>query len=170
MGRYEPDTTWFLAQLKPNCAQVASRNLARQGFETFLPLEEVTRRAGSKFVTAVQPMFPGYIFVAFDIAQGGWRAINGTYGITRLVGFGKDPAPVPAEIISGLMGRCDTQGKFMASRPLAPGDQVTIPRGPFVDFVGEVEKIAPDARVWVLLDLMGGKMRVSVPAEELRPA
>lgn len=170
MGWHDPDTTWFLAQLKPNCAQVAVRNLARQGFETFLPLEEVTRRARSKFVTAAQPMFPGYVFVAFDIAQGGWRAINGTYGITRLVSFGKEPAPVPTQIVRTLMERCDADGNFAASRPLAPGDQVAMPRGPFVDFVGEVEKLAPDARVWVLLDLMGGKMRVSVPAEELRLA
>lgn len=99
MTFHERGTTWFLAQLKPNSVKIAERNLKRQGFRTFLPVEEVTKRAKSKFVTAEQPMFPGYIFVAFNVTKGGWRAINSTNGITRLVSFGKDPAPVPLDII-----------------------------------------------------------------------
>ena len=44
-------------------------------------------------------MFPGYIFVAFNVTKGGWRAINPTNGITQLVSFGKDAALVPLDII-----------------------------------------------------------------------
>ncbi len=161
-------TTWFLAQLKPNSVKIAERNLKRQGFRTFLPVEEVTKRAKSKFVTAERPMFPGYIFVSFDVSKGGWRAINSTNGITRLVSFGKDPAPVPLDIISGLMLRCDAQGKLIPPKLLSPGDQVAMTHGPFADFVAEVEKIDPDRRVWVLLDIMGGKTRVAVNAGQLR--
>lgn len=161
-------TTWFLAQLKPNSVTIAERNLKRQGFRTFLPVEEVTKRAKSKFVTAERPMFPGYIFVSFDVTKGGWRAINSTNGITRLVSFGKDPAPVPLDIISGLMLRCDAQGKLMSPKLLNPGDQVALTHGPFADFVAEVEKIDPDRRVWVLLDIMGGKTRVAVDARQVR--
>ena len=168
MTFHDRGTTWYLAQLKPNSVKIAERNLKRQGFQTFLPVEEVTKRAKSKFVTAEQPMFPGYIFVAFDTATGGWRAINSTNGITRLVSFGKDPAQVPLDIISGLMLRCDAKGKLLPPKLLKPGDQVTLTHGPFADFVAEVEKIEPDRRVWVLLDIMGGKTRVAVGADQLR--
>jgi len=34
--------------------------------------------------------------------------------------------------------------------------------------VAEVEKIAPDRRVWVLMEIMGGQKRVAVGAEQLR--
>lgn len=71
MTFHDRGTTWFLAQLKPNSVKIAERNLKRQGFRTFLPVEEVTKRANSKFVTAVRPMFPGYIFVSFDATKGG---------------------------------------------------------------------------------------------------
>jgi transcriptional antiterminator RfaH len=168
MTFHDRGTTWFLAQLKPNSVRIAERNLVRQGFRTFLPMEEVTKRAKSKFVTAEQPMFPGYIFVAFNVAKGGWRAINSTNGITRLVSFGKDPAPVPLDIISGLMLRCDAKGKLMSHQLLNPGDQVAMTHGPFADFVAEVEKVEPDRRVWVLLDIMGGKTRVAVDADLVR--
>ena len=40
--------------------------------------------------------------------------------------------------------------------------------GPFADFIAEVEKIAPERRVWVLMDLMGSQTRVAVGADQLR--
>lgn len=168
MSVHDDGSTWFLAQLKPNSAKVAKRNLKRQGFQAFLPIEEVTKRGESTFMTAEKPVFPGYIFVAFDVAKGGWRAINATQGITRLVSFGAAPAPVPWDIVAGLMQRCDGQGKFISSAPVSPGDQVVLPYGPFANFVATVDKIEPDRRVWVLLDIMGGKTRVAVPPDHVR--
>lgn len=160
--------SWFLAQLKPNCASIAEKNLKRQGFKTFLPMEEGTRKRNGKFITAMRPLFPGYIFVAFDVARGFWRTVNSTQGITRLVSCGKEPAPVPLDLVSQLMLRCDSQGKWSPPKPLQPGDQVTLTKGPFANFVAEIEKIAPDRRVWVLLDFMGGQTRVAVGADQLR--
>ena len=94
-----------------NCANIADKNLKRQGFQTFLPMEEETRQRNGKFVTAMRPLFPGYIFVAFDVARGFWRTVNSTYGVTRLVNFGKEPTAVPLDLVSQLMLRCDAKGK-----------------------------------------------------------
>jgi transcriptional antiterminator RfaH len=168
MTSHEHDTSWFLAQLKPNCARIADKHLTRQGFQTFLPLEEETRQRGGKFVTAERPLFPGYIFVALDVARGFWRQVNSTHGVTRLVSFGKEPAAVPRDLVSQIMQRCDASGKLLPPKVLKPGDQVTLTTGPFANFVAEVEKIAPDRRVWVLMEIMGGQKRVAVGAEQLR--
>jgi len=168
MSFHDRGATWFLAQLKPNCARIADRNLTRQGFRTFLPVQQETTRNHGKFLTSLKPLFPGYIFVAFDMAQGGWRAVNSTYGITRLVSFGAAPATVPFDLISDLMLRCDAKGKLLPPRILKPGDEVSLTAGPFADFVAKVEAIARDKRVWVLLDLMGGPTRVALDADGLR--
>lgn len=161
-------TSWFLAQLKPNCANIAAKSLTRQGFKTFLPLEEETRQRNGKFITAMRPLFPGYIFVALDVARGLWRTVNSTYGITRLVSFGTEPATVPSDLVSHLMLRCDAQGKLLPPKLLKHGDQVTMTTGPFANFVAEVEQIAADRRVWVLMEIMGGQTRVAVGADQLR--
>jgi len=168
MTLHESGTSWFLAQLKPNCAKIADKHLKRQGFQTFLPLEEETRQRNGKFITAERPLFPGYIFVAFDAAQGLWRKVNSTYGITRLINFGREPATVPRDLVSQIMQRCDASGKLLPPKVLKPGDQVALTTGPFANFVAEVEKITPDRRVWVLMDLMGGQTRVAVGAQQLR--
>jgi transcriptional antiterminator RfaH len=160
-------TSWFLAQLKPNCANIVDKNLKRQGFQTFLPLEEETCQRHAKCVTGTRPLFPGYIFVAFDVAHGLWRTVNSTHGIARLVSFGKKPAAVPQELVSQLMLRCNGNGELLPTKFLERGDRVTLTNGPFANFVAEVDKIAPDRRVWVLMEIMGGQTRVAVEADQL---
>ncbi len=168
MSYHDRGANWFLAQLKPNCGQIAERNLKRQGFETFLPLEELTQKQRGKFVTRLRPVFPGYIFVCFEAARGFWRSIHSTYGVTRLVSFGDEPAAVPLDIVSQLMLRCDADGKLLPPKVLQPGEEVRLTIGPFADFVATVEKTTPDQRVWVLMDLMGRQTRVAVEPDQLQ--
>ena len=101
----DKNLTWFLAQLKPNSVRIATANLTRQGFRTFLPMEKITRQFDGRFTAALRPLFPGYIFVSFDASLGLWRKVNSTQGITRLISFGKEPAPVPLDLVNELMMR-----------------------------------------------------------------
>lgn len=162
--------SWYLTQLKPNCAWIAEKNLNRQGFETFLPLEEATTERRGKFVTNVQPLFPGYIFVRLDVSKGSWRSVNSTYGVTRLVSFGAAPAPVPHQLVDSIQSRCDDTGKLLPPDKLKPGDKVSLASGPLAHFIAHIDEILPDQRVWVLLDIMGGQTRVKVDARQLRLA
>lgn len=168
MGLHDRDRTWFLAQIKPNCSKIAQQNLKRQGFTTFFPLQEETTRRHDRFVTTKRPLFPGYIFVAFHIEHGHWRAINSTQGITKLVSFGSSPSSVPSELVAELMLRCDPTGMMQPATEFQPGDQVRLAAGPFTDFVATIEKIEPDQRVWVLMDIMGRRSRVTANQEHLR--
>ncbi|MCC5975489.1 MAG: transcriptional activator RfaH [Rubellimicrobium sp.] len=170
MKDHDPATPWFAAQLKPNSHQIAQRNLARQGFRVFLPLEEETRRTHGKFVTRLRPLFPGYIFVALDRASGSWRAVNSTYGITRLISLGAEPTPVPTALIDALMRRCDDEGLLLPPEAFQVGDQVVVAKGPFTDLVATIEMIDRDERIVLLMELMGGQTRVSVSPDHLRKA
>lgn len=160
--------SWFLVQTKPNGHRLAERNLNRQGFETFLPLQEVTQRKASRFVNDLRPLFPGYMFVAFELEDAPWRKINGTFGVSRLVSFDQTPKPVPLTLVAGLMSRCDASGKLLPPKILKAGDDVELLTGPFAKFVGTVESIDAEQRIWVLLELMGQKTRVRVPQEQLQ--
>ena len=79
---------WYLAQCKPNATHVAVRNLDNQGFVSFLPLQEGTKRKGKGFQNQIRPLFPGYLFVQLDVNDGPWRKINNTRGVARLVRLG----------------------------------------------------------------------------------
>ncbi|MCC6007575.1 MAG: transcriptional activator RfaH [Rhodobacteraceae bacterium] len=160
---------WYLAQFKPNAHRIALRNLSRQGFGAFLPLTETTGRSGARFAQRQRPLFPGYLFVSFAPEGGNWRAINSTQGIVRLVAFGGAPAPVPTALVEGLRARCDANGLVRSETMPPPGSMVRLRTGPLADFVARVEGMAPERRVWVLLELMGQPVRVAVETDGLDP-
>lgn len=161
---------WFVAQVKPNCLSLAVRNLRRQGFSIFAPTLEVTRRRGDAFKTAYAPLFPGYIFLSLGAEIVHWRSVNSTYGVGRVVSFGGAPAAVDGRFVDALRARCDAEGRILPE-PAGPsfrvGEEVRVSVGPFANLVGQIEKMAADGRVTVLLGLLGGRTRVGVSAAHL---
>ena len=160
-----PQVSWYLVQVKPNSYKIAERNLKRQGFSVFSPTYEETRKRSGRFTTVVRPLFSGYLFVSFPHKSAPWRAINSTYGVSQLVTLGQGaPRPVPVDLISSLMLRCNHDGRLKPLTTLQSGDAVRLTSGPFVDFTAKVEKISANQRIWVLLDLMGQETKVVVSA------
>ncbi len=169
MDSVEDIEAWRLVQIKPNCLHIAHRNLQRQGFRVFCPLEETTRRRAGRFVTIEAPLFPGYLFLGVNNDSAPMRVVNSTYGVSRIVSFSDDaPAEVPRAIIDGLMARCNENGLLKPIESLTPGDEVRITTGPFADFVGKVETISGEKRVWVLLDLLGGSTKVALQKKNVQ--
>ena len=168
---------WYLIQFKPNSHRLAERNLHRQGFQTFLPMQKITRRKASRFVSDLKPLFPGYMFVSVNSELAPWRAINSTIGVSRLVSLEGKPKPLPLQLISGMMLRCDTSGTLLPPKSLNEGDSVEMLTGPFANFVATVDTfvatvdtIDPEQRIWVLINFMGQKTRMQVTADQLQLA
>jgi len=152
---------WFLAQLKPNAWRIAEENLRRQEFKVFNPLEERTVARRGRFAKELRPLFPGYLFLSFDVATAPWRAINSTYGVARLVTFeAHKPQVVPAALVEEIMARCDSEGRIVPPAELEPGETVRFNTGPFADLVAKVESVAPDKRIWLVLEALGRETRV----------
>ena len=163
-------STWYLIQTKPNAHNTAARNLARQECDVFLPLVEQTRRRAQQFRTELRPLFPGYLFVGLREQAPSWRTLNSTHGVSRGVSLDGTYRPVPEALISQLQDQCDEAGVFRAQDVFTSSDVVQIQTGPFASFLAEVEDMAPDQRIWVLIDLMGQKSRVAVDHQDLRRA
>lgn len=162
---------WYVAQLKPNAGAIAERNLRRQGFELFAPHEQCAVRGASAFRTVRRPLFPGYVFVRAGADEAApsaaLRSVNGTQGVVRLVSFGANPAPVPQGFVEALIERHDEGGRLVPPQMLREGDRVRMASAPFVDMIGSIEKISAERRIWVLLDLLGTKVRLSASSENL---
>ena len=159
---------WYLIQFKPNSHGLAERNLHRQGFETFLPMQKITRRKISRFTNDLKPLFPGYMFVSSNPSPAHWRMINSTIGVSKLISLEGQPKPLPTQLISGLMLRCDASGILLPPDSLSEGDSVEMLTGPFTNFIATVDTIGPEQRIWVLLEFMGQKTRMQVSASQLQ--
>ena len=159
---------WYILQFKPNSHLKAVMNLNRLGFETFLPLHKHTSRKLSSFVNTYKPLFSGYMFVSFDRKNTHWYKINSTYGVLRLITFNSVLIPVPKNFIDNLMQRCDLNGKLLPTKKLKKGDQVTVSKGPFANFVATVEKYEDEQRIWILMDLMGRETKIHTSSDALQ--
>jgi transcriptional antiterminator RfaH len=162
--------TWYAVQCQPRREEQAARNLKNQEFGVFLPRRMKTRRHARKLENVATPFFPGYLFVHFDIARDRWRAINGTYGVVRLVGSSTQPAQVPSNIVDALLGECDAVGMMRPHLDFVPGQSVRVTVGPFADFIGTLDRLDDDGRVRVLLDMMGGRIPLFLARENIAPA
>ena len=159
---------WFVLQFKPNSHHQAAKNLNQQGYETFLPFHKTTSRKASRFISSIQPLFPGYMFITFDKTKTEWHKINNTYGVSRLVTFNSNLKSIPTKFVNDLIKRYDTSGNLLLKKKLKKGDEVTVLEGPFANFIASVETYETNQRIWILMDLMGRKTLIQTSSDILQ--
>lgn len=165
MGELSENRRWFGVKTQPRKELLAELHLKRQGYITYLPRIVVPGSPGRRGVVPARaasfgPFFPGYLFVELNLAREGWRSINGTVGVSRLVQFGRDPSPVPSGLVEDLIERTDANGVLGFEDALSPGDKVRIVGGGFDGLIGELVSLDGVGRVGVLMDLMSRKVIV----------
>ena len=158
---------WYLLQTKPNAQVLACKHLKQQGFEVFLPLMVKTSKRAGKFLDKKVPLFPSYLFVGTKMQDIPWKSINATRGVSKAVSLDGHYRPVNKQIIEGIKCRCDKNDILVAMDSLSSGDLVKIERGPFTNFVCNVEEIADKKRVWILMDVLHQKTRAKVSLGDL---
>jgi transcriptional antiterminator RfaH len=159
-------TRWYVVQTQPHGEGKANIHLRRQGFLTYLPRYLRQRRHARRTEIVARPLFPGYMFVAFDLARDRWRSVHSTFGVSNLVLAGEEPLPIPDDVLEQIRAREGDDGFVVLGLPagLKLGSTVRLIDGIFADARGVLERIADDRRVAVLLRLLGREVRVSVPA------
>ena len=97
------------------------------------------RRKASRFVSDLKPLFPGYMFVSVNPELALWFKIKSTIGVSRLVSLEGKPKPIPLQLVSGLMLRCDASGRLLPLKSLNAGDSVELLTGPFSNFIATID-------------------------------
>ena len=165
-----PDNNeWYVVMTKAGSEHLAFTNLQRQNFTAFLPRRWVTKRRTRGFHSALEPVFPGYLFVSLDLDIHRWRSVNGTYGVSRLVTFGDKPVPIGRDVIETFQLSTGENGALVFTEPMRPGDRVRLVSGPFADHLGVLETLDRQGRVRLLINLLSGQVRLSALRADLEP-
>lgn len=161
---------WYVAYTRTGMERLAQGHLERQGFSVYLPRRLKQRRHARRVDTIAVPLFPRYIFVAFDTSADRWQAVNGTHGVSNLVGAGEHPSAVPGGVIEAIREREDAEGLVNIGDPdrFAPGEAVEITQGALADQVGIFKCANDNQRVTLLLDLLGRETEIQLPAAAIR--
>jgi len=155
---------WYVVQTQTHAENKAAAHLLRQEFSIYLPRYQKRRRHARKTEMVAAPLFPRYLFVGVDMATQRWRSIQSTFGVSRLVCNGDEPAAVSASVVEALQRREDENGFVLLEhrQRFSAGDHVRVIDGAFADCLGLFEGVRDDERVTLLLDLLGRKVRVMI--------
>jgi len=166
-----PHERWYVAQTLAKREFGAVLQLDAQGFRTFLPYLMKTVRHARRTRLVKAAVFPGYLFVALDSRRDRWRSINGTIGVARLLTAGDGgPLPVPVGVVEALFAYLDDSGVCSFDRDLVIGQNVRVLVGPLAQAVGQLVRLDGRGRVRVLLEILGGKVHVTIDKSALEAA
>ncbi|TIM57135.1 MAG: transcription antiterminator NusG [Mesorhizobium sp.] len=158
---------WYAASVFPGKEDVAERHLRTQGFHSFVPRCEKTTRHARRIETRPAAYFPGYMFIALDVALQRWRSVNGTFGVRSLIMQGERPLPVPSGLVERFIALTGRDGLLDFSGGLAAGASVRILSGPFAEMIGRLDRLDPAGRARVLIAIMNGEIPVDMDSREL---
>ena len=83
---------------------------------------------------------------------------------------GERPSVVPTGIVDNLMQHTDQKGGVRLDDGLKVGQKVKIVSGPMNELIGELLTLDDSGRVRVLLEIMSGKIVVTLNRSTLHPA
>jgi transcriptional antiterminator RfaH len=154
---------WHCVRTKPKHEHIAAATLRKNlGLEAFLPrlrLERATRRGA---VSAIEPLFPCYLFVRCVISER-LDEIKHANGVSSLVQFGGKIPVVEDFIIEELQECFEADEPMTIENRLIPGCEVAVAGGAFDGMHAHVLRNMPaKRRVQILLDVLGQPTPVEV--------
>ena len=139
---------------------VARDQLAKQGFEVYLPLWVAAKPSPSGSDQVRSAMFPRYLFLRLRHQAQSVSPVRSTQGVSRLVQFGSEPALVNDELINDIRQMEATRSNDQdALEPFEKGCQVTVLDGAFKGVNAEV--LSSDSqRVILLFHILGNAQQL----------
>ena len=160
---------WYAVFSKPRQEAVAEVNLARQGFEVWLPKIQHSRHRAGRWVKLVEPLFPRYLFIRLRRGEDDFSPIRSTRGVSGLVRVGMQPATIPQAVLDRLQASVDQRTGLLVPRAMAlePGDRVEVVEGPCRGLEGIFQARSGADRVTILLDILGRANRVNLSRHQV---
>lgn len=161
---------WFVVHTRSNAEKQALAHLRNQGFTAYLPCYSKRRNHARRVDTVQAPVFPRYIFIRMDAENARWRAIRSTVGVVDIIRHGDRPVPVPQGVVESIQAREGQNGLVAILDTFSKGEPLRISAGAFQGHTGLFECRGDEARVVVLLELLGRSVRVNVSAQAVARA
>lgn len=163
---------WYAVRSQLKREKLAAQKLREfEGVDVFLPrirYQKVTRRGP---VWWVEPLFPNYLLVKFQLIEQG-RLVGYAPGVSHVLKFGDTCPEVPAEFVEDLRtewANSEAEGEELTvERVVKPGDEVEVAQGAFQGMEGRVISVrSGDQRVSMLMEFLGQERRIEVDILDL---
>ena len=160
--------SWYCVKVQPRKELLAMKHLNSLKIETYLPTIKYNYKKNSSLKSKEEFLFPGYIFVKFNINTQK-RAVSYCTGISHIISFNNKCMIISNNIISLIKNTLKENMQKNPIKTLKIGDQVIISSGFLSGHVVMVSSILPTYdRIKVLLNLIGSNVELEVSSEYLK--
>jgi transcriptional antiterminator NusG len=125
--------------------------------EILIPSETVVEMKKGEKRSKSKKFFPGYIFVKMELNNETWHLVKNTNRISGFVGNSTNPPAVSEEEVMRITQQIK-EGKMKPKMTIEfeKGESVRVKEGPFANFTGVVDDVAPEkGRLKVLVSIFG---------------
>lgn len=164
---------WYALHVKPHTERRVHDHLSAKPIPTFLPLIETIHASRNRTVAALEPLFPGYLFIHLDRLEQDprWYDVRWTPGVRCILGTDGVPTPIPDTVMTTIRERVSEDGFVRRSTPFSPHSRVRFQRGVLAGLEAVFEgSLSRAGRVRVLMTLLGQQTGVEVDAIDLECA
>jgi transcription antitermination factor NusG len=158
---------WFAIRVKSRCEWAVADALRHKGFEEFLPLYWSRRRWSDRVKTLQLPLFSGYLFCRFGLADR--VPILSTPGVVLIVGSGKTPLPIDPNEIDAIRRAVNSGQKIAPWPQLELGRMVRIEEGSLRGLEGVLLRFKGTNQLILGVQLLQRAVAVEVPENWVVP-
>jgi transcriptional antiterminator RfaH len=163
---------WYAVQTKPRNEYLVRDMLEHRAIAAYLPVLPLARKRASRG-RVDKPFFSRYLFAHVDLNHVPLSSINWAPGVTRVVGFGGEPAPVPETVIAWLrerLGQINAED-YHQGLPLRPGDRLRVTDGPLKDMEAIFDqRLSSGDRARVFIEVLGRLTACQIDLSDLERA
>jgi len=158
---------WFAVRVRSNHERLTAAHLRERGYEEFSPSWKIQRRWSDRTKEMDQFLFPGYVFCRLNPSHR--LPVLTAPGVVDLVGFGKNPAPIPDHEIENVRQMVQSGLLVMPWPYLDLGHRVLIERGPLAGVEGILVEVKRKYRLVVSVQLLQRSVSAEVDRDWIRP-
>lgn len=158
--------TWSVAQVKTQEEHAVARRIAAYGIASFLPCVEITRIYPKRKVVVRQPVFRGYLCVAWteDLQRGDILSARGVYGLKPVTNQSRFIAD-----LENIQRALEINPTLETTETIPLGQKVRVIRGPFVGRVGVYEQRREQGTIVLGSVVLPGGIVLEVDSQDLEP-
>lgn len=150
--------SWYLIRTKPREEWRAKQHLENQDFNVFLP--QLRHKDGR-----LEPLFPGYLFLAKEAEISSLHTIRSTRGVLGFVRFGMEVALADENLIEEIR---IIEQQYQNVPKFVPGQAVECKSGPFAGLQAIYQCENGIERCVILLNILNAERSITVEQADLK--
>ncbi len=162
---YDEFREWphYAIQVRYRHERIVEQSLRLRGYRPFVAVYKNRRRWSDRITEIETPVFPGYVFCAFDVKKR--LPILTTPGVLGIVGTGKVPVAIDPQELEAVRNIL-VSGVEIEPCVMAPGQKVRIETGPLRGVEGVLLHGRGKNRLLVSISLLHRSISAIIESDE----